>query len=459
MKSSSLRLLPGSLLALLVSASLSLAGDVIKLKTGEKLEGVILRESATEVVIKVNVTGSIVEEKKIPLTEIAEVIKATPDQFEAADLAKLSPSEDMMTDATYQSILTEKLEPFLKKYPVSRYKADIEAIIATYKEEMEKAKSGAKKLEGVWILPEELAWNNYNFEARLRRVEMEKLIKAGKLQDAYRIMADLEINKPASVETVRAIELFKAAIPDLERTLDRLIIEHPIKIKNRLEGAKALSPEERKRFDEAIKKEEADLKLLLDEDRKQKMGITSFSEYDLKSLTDAKAALVKEAARLAKIDLEGQKAAATAFQSGLKNFHEKSYLSAQRNFEDASKVFSKDNFIKERIDLSKKAAAEASRANAEATAARPNPALATTTPSGKPGDPPAPKAKEPAKTEGGAPVKKTAEPAANQDEEETEAVVEESSNLPMILIAGAVVLLLTLVVVKSLAKKKASADD
>lgn len=458
MKSSSFRLLQGSLLALFVSVSLSLAGDIVKLKTGEKLEGVIISESANEVVIKVNVTSKIVEEKKVPRKDIAEVIKATPDQFEAAELAKLSPSEDLLSDAKYQSILTEKLEPFLKKYPVSRYKGEIEAIIATYKEEMAKAKSGAKKLEGVWILPAELSWNSYNFEARLRRVEMEKLLKAGKPEAAYRIMVELENTKPASVETVRAIELFKAAVPDLERTLDRLALEQPIKVKNRLDGAKALSPDDRKRFDEAIKQEETELKARLDEDRKQKIGLTSFSEYDLKSINDAKAALVKEAARLNKLDIEGQKAAATAFLTGLKNFNEKAYLSAQRNFEDAGKAFSKDNFIKERIELAKKAAAEAARANAEASAAKPNPALATTTPA-KPGDKTGAKPKEPAKTEGGAPVKKTTEPAADKAEEETETKVEESSNLPMILIAGAAVLLLALVIVKTLAKKKAAAED
>lgn len=448
--------------ALLSSAVLSFAGDVIKLKSGEKLDGIILSESPTEIKIEVQVTKSIKATKTVPRKDIVELIKATPDQFEAAELAKLIPAKDQLSDNTYQTIITEKLEPFLKKYPASRYKPEVEAIIKTYQEEMAKAKSGARKIEGVWITPAELDWNAYNYEARLRRVEFQELLKTGKHAAAFRILADLEANKAASVETVTALELAKAALPEFERTLDRLILEHPIKLKNRTEGNKGLSPDQLKRVEEAIKQEEADLKLRLDEDKKLKVGVLSYNEYDLKSITDAKASLQKEAARINKLDLAAMKVGATTFQTGLKNFYEKSYLSAQKNFEDAAKVFPKDPFVKERAELSKKAALEAGRAAAEASAAKPNAANAPSPTSPKAGDAksPAGKTAEPAKTEAGAPVKKTpvAAPVAG-DETDPPVVEASSSGLPVILIGGAALLLLILLVVKILAKKKAAAAD
>ena len=454
-----LRFSPSVLLAVLASAGLSMAGDIIKLKSGEKYDGKILSESPAEVTIEIQV-GRIKETIKVARKDISELVKATPDQIESAALAKLIPSKDLMSDAEYQNILTEQLEPFLKKYPVSAYKGDVEAIVKTYKEEMAKAQSGAKKLEGVWISPAELDWNAYNFEARLQRVELEKLLQAGKPEAAYRILAELEAAKPASIETVRGFELFKAALPELERTLDRLVLENPVKLKMRTDSAKTLSADEKKQFDEGIKKEEADLKLRLEEDKKMKLGIPAFNEYDLKSLTEAKVALVKEAARINKLDLNAMKVAATAFQTGLKNFSEKSYLSAQKNFEDAAKAFPKDTFVKERADLAKKAAAEAARANAEATAAKPAPVAdaAAKTADGKPVSG---KTGEPAKTAGGAPVKKTPSPSSTPDETTTEepAEPEASSNLPMFLIGGAALLLITLLVVKMLAKKKSAASD
>ncbi len=452
----SLRFSSSCVLALVASAGLTLAGDIIKLKSGEKLDGVILSETATEVKIEIQASKTVKETKTVQRKDIVELVKATPDQFAAVELAKLVPTKDLMSDAEYQNVIAEKLEPFLKKYPTSRHKGEVEAILKTYQEEMAQAKSGAKKLEGTWITPAELDWNAYNFEARLRRVEMEKLLKANKYEAAYRLLAELETTKPASVETVRALELFKAVLPEMEKTLERLAAEQPIKSKNRLEGVKSLSPEDQKRFEEALKQEEADLKLRLEEDRKAKLGITAFSEYDLKSLTDAKLALTKEAARINKLDLDATKAAATTFQTGLKNFYDKSYLAAQSNFETAAKVFGKDSFVKERADLAKKAAVEASRAAAEASAAKPT----AEDGEAKPGAAKSGKAGEPAKTAAGAPVKKAPTVASTPEEEVEEAPAEEpASKLPLILIAGAALLIVILLVVKSLAKKKASAGD
>ena len=448
------------LAAIIGSAGLSLAGDIIKLKSGEKLDGVIVSETPTEVTIEIQTGrgGSIKDPKKVLRKDIAELIKATPDQFEAAELGKLLPAPDMMTDAAYQKVITEKLEPFLKKYPATKYKGDVEAIVKAYQEEMAKAKAGSKKLEGVWVPPAELIWNAYNFEARLLRVEMTKLLQAGKPEAAYRLLSELEQSKPASVETVTAIELFKTAIPELERTLDRLTLEHPIKIKTRMESAATLSKDDRKRFDDALKQDEADLKLRIEEDKKAKLALQAYSEYDLKSIADAKVAVQKETARLNKLDVAGMKVAATTFQTGLKNFHEKSFLSAQRNFDDAGKFFAKDSFVKERAELAKKAAADAARINAEAAANKPSP-VTTTGAAAKTDD----KAKtaEPAKTAGGAPVKKTPSPAADNTTTEEPGPPEPapSSNLSMLLIAGAAVLLILLVVVKMLAKKKTRADD
>ena len=462
MKPASRRCPSTCLLALVSTLALSQAGDIIKLKSGEKLDGKIIKKTATEVSIEVQI-GKIKDTKNIPLKDIVEVIEATPDQFEAAELAKLVPVADGLSDNAYQKIITEKLEVFLKKYPVSKQKKDVEAVLATYTEELSKAKGGSKKIEGKWVLPAELVWNAYNIEARLKRVELQKLLLASetdstKVATAYRLLGELELEKSASVETVAAIEAMKKALPGLEATLDRLILEQPIKVKNRMDNNKSLSPDERKKVEAALKEEEANLKLLQEEDKKIKLALVAFSEYDLKSLTDAKAAVQKEIARLGKLDLVKLKEAATTFQTGLKNFSEKAYLNAQRNFEDAAKVFLKEPFVKERAELAKKAAAEALRAANEANAAKPNPAQADP----KSADPKA-KAKEPAKTEGGQPVKKPAPATAGEGETKPEleetAPADSSSSLSVILIGGAAALLVILLIVKALAKKKGGSDD
>ena len=450
MKNARLCLFPVSLLALLATAILSNAGDVIKLKTGVKLEGKILSESATEVKIEV-MLGSIKDVQGVPRKDIAEIIKATPDQIEAAALGLLVPSQDGMSDNAYQSTLTEKLEPFLKKYPTSPARSQVEAVIKTYQEEMTKAKSGATKLEGVWIPSAELKWNAYNIEARRRRIELQKSLKAGNYGDAAQILAELELNKPASVETFKSLQLFKDALPDFEKTLTRLVEEHPIKIKSRDTNNKTLTPEQLARVKEAIREEEAALKVSQETARKNKTPIPPFSEWDLKSIKDAQVAVVKEKARIAKLDFPLLKATAEKFQTGLQNLEDKSYLSAERNFIETAKVYPKDLFVKDRAEYAKKAASEAARAAAEASAAKPKPAVATASSDKS-------KSGTTAKTAAPTAVKKTAT-ASSEEDTDTPPAKEESSNMPMYLIGGAAALLVTLLGAKALTKKKGSPDD
>lgn len=451
MISVSLRFRAGLLVTLLGTALLSPAGDIVKLRDGTTLDGTLLSETDSMVEIELK-NGGISDHRKIQRKDILELIKATPDQKEATELAKLIPSKDQLSDAGYQKILDENLLPFLKKYPTSPNKGKIEAIIKTYQEEMAKAKTGAQKIEGQWISPQELQWNSYNIAARLRRMAMQEILgKKDNKTDylaAYQILAELERDKSASVETNKALELFKAAIPSFDELLDLRILEHPIQVKQTAEGLKSMTPDQKREYETAKRQGDEDFKARVEEARKQKLGILPYNPLDLKSIQDAKAALKKEADRINKIDLAKEKLAAEAFQTGLKNLHEKSYLSAVRNFDDAGKVFPKEGFIKERLDVAKRAAAEEAKVKAET-----GPATPVVDPK---------KAPAPAKTAAGAPVTSTTAAPVKEtadDADSAEDVVEEKSNMPMYLIAGAAALLLVGLIVKALGKKKANADD
>jgi hypothetical protein len=150
------------------------------------------------------------------------------------------------------------------------------------------------------------------------------------------------------------------------------------------------------------------------------------------------------------MDLAKDKAAAEAFQTGLKNLFDKSYLSAKKNFEEAGKAFPKESFIKERLDVAKRASEEEAKVKAE-TGPAPAAAAAAADPK---------KAGAPAKTAAGAPVKPAAAPVKEPAEEDSSAPAEEEkSNMPLYLIAGAAALLLIGLLVKALGKKKGGDDD
>ncbi|MDB6134655.1 MAG: hypothetical protein JWM59_2898 [Verrucomicrobiales bacterium] len=450
MTSVSLRFRASVLAAFLGTAFSAAAGDIIKKRDGTTLDGTIKNETATFVEIEVR-TGNIMDVQKVDKKDIVELIKATPDLVEAAQLEKLVPVEDGLSDAGYQKVLDEKLLPFLKKYPTSPHKSKIEAIVKTYQEELAKAKTGALKIEGQWVSPQELRWNAYNIEARRRRLAMQTLVaKKDNSTDyyaAYRILAELEREKPASVETNKAFELFKGVIPDFDAILDLRIQEQPILLKQAADSVKSMTADQKREYEAAKKQVDEDFKALQDEARKQKLGIPPYSLTDLKSIQDAKTALKKESDRINKINLAQEKLAAEAFQSGLKNLNDKNYLSAVRNFEDAGKVFTKETLIKDQLGVAKRAAEEERRVR-EAS----GPAAPAATDVKKPST-------VPAKTAAGAPVKATTASAEEAAAEEEAPVEEEKSNMPYYLIAGAGALLLVGLIVKALSKKKDPADD
>lgn len=452
MISVSFRFRAGLLVSLLGTALMSQAGDIVKKRDGTTLDGTIVSETDSELKIEVK-GGGIMDIKAIPKKDILEVIRATPDQIEATRITGTGfvPSKDGLSDAGYQKILDEDLLPFLKKFPASPHKAKVEAVVKTYQDEMAKAKTGAQKIDGQWVSSQELQWNSYNIEARLRRIEMEKIL-AKKEKDylaAYQIMSELERDKSASVETNKALELFKANIPAFDELLDLRILEQPIKAKQTADSLKSLTPDEKRNYETQKKQSDEDFKAKADEARKLKLGILPFNELDLKSIQDTKVALKKEADRINKLDLAKDKLAAEAFQTGLKNLFDKSYLSAKKNFEDSAKAFPKETFIKERLDVAKRAADEEAKVKAET-----GPAPAATSPAD------AKKTGAPAKTAAGAPVKPAASAPVREASGESEVPAEEEkSSMPLYLIAGAAALLLIGLLVKALGKKKNANDE
>lgn len=447
----SLRFRTSFLVAFLGSALLAPAGDVIKKKSGDTLDGKIVKETATEVHIEV-VRNGINDTVKVPRTEILQLIKATPDLLESTRLKTLSPSEDGMSDAAYNKVLTDDLLPFVKKYPASPYKEDVEKIIQTYKEEMAKAKAGSKKIEGQWVTSQELDWNAYNIEARLRRVQFDQLLKKKDFLPAYQILHELEETKSASVETIKALESFKNAIPAYNDQLDLAILQQPVILKQTDESLKSLTAEKRKDVEIAKKQQAEDFKARLDEAKSQHLVITPIDALDLKSIQDAKAGLQKETDRISKLNLAALKVSAESFQTGLKNLYEKSYLSARRNFEEATKAFPKETFIRERMDVAKRAAEEEAKVRAETGSATVAPAV---TPSADDS-----KKEAPAKTAAGAPTTPKPAAAAGSEEDDSQMKTEEpDSSMSIYLLAGAAALLVIGLIVKSLGKKKSRDGD
>lgn len=353
MKLSALSLSLLTLAASLVTA----AADTIKLKDGKTIECVITTENADSYEVEIELGKGIKDFKTIKKADVAEVKRVKPDEREAMELkTKLGVTADNMSAADYEKRIKTDIQPWLDKYKTSTKRAEVEALLKLYTDEMAKVKAGEVKLRGTWITAEEVKWNAYNIAARKLRVKMEEQIKAKKFVEAYATFSELEATGVAGVDYPQVVEAIKKGLPGIESTMSAAAADFPAQEAKRKEALAAMTPEARKAEDERRRKELAEFTAKVAIERKNKVMIPSYLPTDLRTIQTAQAAVKKENERLSKLDLPGITAANKKFEQGLKDLAAKSYAAAKSNFEPAAKLHSRDAAVKKYLEEATKGA-------------------------------------------------------------------------------------------------------
>ncbi len=442
-------------------AALPASADTVKLKNGKVYEG-----TATERgdVIDIEIPmGKIIDHQTVKKSDVAEFIKTLPDEKESAELASLVPTADGLTAADYEKTLKDKIEPFLKKYPVSKFRPKVDAIAKTLRDELAKTKAGDVKLDGQWLPAAELKWNDYNVKALRLLLQLRSQLKAKKPMDAYQSFARIESNHVASTAYPKAAAEIAKAMKDLVASLNAAAAEQPAKEAERAATLKSLTPDKQSSVEAAIAAEIAAFKAKVEDEKTRKVPVTSFYPYDLNSIKESISGTEKEITRIAALDLPKITAANNKFQAGLKDLSEKAFQSAKSNFEEAAKFHQNDDFVKKMAADSKLAAENAARnaSSASPTTIPGTPATAVTPTANPlpssgavpaaPATPPAPK---PEATPKPAPAPATPAPSNLADANPVSEPEPESSNLPLFLGGGAGLLFLVAILAKFLGKKK-----
>lgn len=442
------------LAAALTASPALLRADTLKLKNGKVYEGTVTEiGDSYEIAIPM---GKIVDHQTVKKADVAEFIRTLPDEKESKDLAALVPTADAMPASAYEAVLKEKIEPFLKKYPVSKFRAAVDSVAKTYREELARVKAGDLKLDGTWIAAEELKWNDYNVKAQKLLLQLRGHLKSGKPMEAYQAFSAIETGHVASTAYPKAVAEISKAMAKLEATLEAAATEQPTKVIERTKMLAGLTADKRSAVEAAIKEELTNFQTRLAEEKKNKIPLTTFYPYDLSSIKESMTGAKKEITRLAGLDLAKLAAVSTKFQAGLKDMGEKAYISARSNFEEVAKFHSKDETVKKMVESAKTAAATAPKTESGIPG---TPGTATTPPStplpatgAVPAAKPAPAA-APKPTAAPKPAEPAAAPAA-PPAEMTVSEPEPENNLPKFLMGGAGLLALVGILAKVLGKKK-----
>jgi len=303
--------------------------DILILKSGEKIEGKILKKTADEVSIKYNVTPSITDIKSVPRNLILNIKSENPDEIAFKKLEALLPAGDLLTPADYTKLINSGLAQFPKQHPTSRYTERVRAMVKTLEDEKTKVEEGFQKFEGKWVSPEELAKDRYNFDASITFNEMKKKAESGKLLAALRTFDSLENNFEVSKAYPKAVEYARTKLmPEYGVILRRMQKRQPALQAERDRGVMSLVGNEKISTEQAIEREIGKWDKIANNEETSKTKWISVYAYDEKQIKNALKTFDKETTRLVKLDTRKIAEAADLISQAHTAKFEESYTAA-----------------------------------------------------------------------------------------------------------------------------------
>jgi len=352
-------------LALIALSVATAPADTIKLKDGKTLDGTIVSEDASSVTIKTIVVGKITDNKVVPRSDIASIVKKTPEDDAAEAVKKLLPTEDFLQPSAYNKLIAEGPDKFLATYPNSKYRTQILEIKKTLQDEQAQTRRSMRKVDGKWLNGTELQANDYNIQALKIFREMEKAIADDKYRDALDAFVRLEAIGKFSLSYPKAIEAARKVMDQYGASLAAAVKNVPAELKKAEARLANMNPSElaaAKAEREKLKKE---FQAALNEEKQKKVRFTSTLETDAPSLTEAARQVETEAKRIATLEVAAITESANRYDRVLKLIGQKKYEEAAVRLDDfirATKDATNDPAIKTQAETLKKLREEAVRA-------------------------------------------------------------------------------------------------
>lgn len=364
MKKSILPKVPAAF-ALFALCSFHAPADTIKLKDGKSIDGTIIAEDASSVTIKTIVVGKITDNKVVPRSEIASLVKKTPEDDAAEAVKKILPTEDFLLPSAYNKIIAEGPDKFLATYPNSKYRAEILELKKSLTDEQAQSRRGMRKVDGKWLSGEEMQANEYNIQALKVFREMEKAVAAEDFRAALDAFTRIEAMGRFSLSYPKAIELARTVLATYDGNLKAAIKAVPQKVKEAETRLANMTPSDRdaaKSEREKIKKE---FVAKIAEEKKAKVRFTSTLDTDVGSLNEAARQVDAEMKRLAALNVPALTERSAGYDRVLKLIGQKKYEEAIVRLDEFAKVTkdaSNDPAIKKQQETLKRLREESIRA-------------------------------------------------------------------------------------------------
>ena len=201
--------------------------DTIILKTGEKLEGKILSETATELIVEVKVSAGVTDQTTITKDKVAKIEKEQVDETAWQSLKNLKLGANSLPAAQYDWVM-RPLQGFVNDHPKSAHAAEAARMLAAFAEEKKRVDDGEVRLGDKWLSKDEVAKERYQINAMLAFQHMRGQVAGGDLIGALNSFEQIETNFPGARVYPDAVETAKSALATLKTAVDRAQQNYPL---------------------------------------------------------------------------------------------------------------------------------------------------------------------------------------------------------------------------------------
>jgi hypothetical protein len=229
--------------------------DTIILKNGDKIEGSILSQSPSEVVIEYNATPTIKDQKTVSRDEIVKIDSIPKDDKAFVDLGDLASPPTVLETSLYDLLIDKKIPEFLAQYPYSRHTSELREDLRILEGERSRLRQGDRKINGTWITAAQIQNDPYGFGATIKFSEMKGVVATGDPVGALQCYELIEKNYSGSDVMPDAVDLALKQISVLQGNLNSVKGNFSVLDKNRQDAIAKAPADQAKMLKESLDKE------------------------------------------------------------------------------------------------------------------------------------------------------------------------------------------------------------
>lgn len=321
----------------LLSCILFLPGlyaDKVILKSGETLKGQVVSEYSDQILMRIDFSKGIREEKIILRKDIVSIEKTNPTVLAYQSLKAISIPENLLAQEDLQPLIL-RYKRFIRQNPKFESLSEAQKTLETLEADTERLKAGDIKINHSWIESSDVASQSYQVEAIKQWRRMNKLYRSAEIIPSLNTFAKLEKTYPGSAIFPQAVIEARDILSKLEATMNHQIRTFNYKEAEREKNIKLESESMAASIRAAREKEIALAEAKIERSKAPDDVFSSFSTISKKSMEDLRDLTKSENTRLSQLNIEGMQRSLKSTKKASDFLNTGAPESAQESIEEA----------------------------------------------------------------------------------------------------------------------------